>query len=689
MTSEEEKEIIRNVPFMQYFTPQQLEEFHAGGRRLELKKDDLIFNEGDAGDTMYIILAGSIEIFKQNKQIAVRGPGDYFGEMAMIESKPRSAGARVMEDTLLFELDHVVFDHFLNSNTRIVKQFLQTISSRCRVDLDIIDSGYLQLFKSEERYRTIIETISDIVFQVNPDGTIEFINSAVKVLGYEPEELIGKHFTTILNEEKTPFLLEDLLTKRIGPRATTNAEVVFRVNEDNPISEFIDEMFFLVDSHGVWNVRNDLVMKKGAAKKFLGTLCIARDFTERKKNEELMERRKDELETLVYERTKVLEQAKKEAEFANEAKTQFLSRVSHELRTPLNAIIGFSELIVEGGLRTSKEKLIGFAQNILDSGRHLLSLITEILDLSRIESDTIQINITDVDMILTLRELVMNIEPEANRYEVTVTNSTQGMDPVYVKADDVKLRQVVLNLLNNALKYNRKGGTVQVCLRTTSGNTAVLEVEDTGVGIPLEDQHKIFEPFQRLKWEYSDIQGTGIGLTICRRLMNLMKGSIGFTSIPDKGSCFFIELPLGKNRTQSPDDAPVENKQTEPAPTSRKTVMYIEDEPINRALIAACLANLEWIDLHTATTAEEGLELAQKLRPDLVLLDILLPGMNGYSAVAEFKKNPVTRDTPIIALTAQAMQDDIEKIKRAQFDSYLTKPVQLQILNETLSRYLK
>ena len=311
------------------------------------------------------------------------------------------------------------------------------------------------------------------------------------------------------------------------------------------------------------------------------------------------------------------------------------------------------------------------------------------MDLSRIESDTIQLKITDVDMILTLQELVMNIEPEANRYEVTVTNSTRGMDPVHVRADDVKLRQVVLNLLNNALKYNRKGGTVEVRLRTTPENTAVLEIEDTGVGIPLEDQNKVFEPFQRLKWEYSDIQGTGIGLTICRRLMNLMKGSISFTSVPDKGSCFFIELPLGENKIGNPDPAPAKNTHTELPATSRKTVMYIEDEPINRALITACLADFEWIDLYTATTAEEGLELAQKLKPDLVLLDILLPGMNGYSAAAEFKKNPVTRDTPIIALTAQAMKDDIEKIKRARFDNYLTKPVQIQLLNETLSRYLK
>ena len=226
-------------------------------------------------------------------------------------------------------------------------------------------------------------------------------------------------------------------------------------------------------------------------------------------------------------------------------------------------------------------------------------------------------------------------------------------------------------------------------MRTTPENTAVLEIEDTGVGIPLEDQNKVFEPFQRLKWEYSDIQGTGIGLTICRRLMNLMKGSISFTSVPDKGSCFFIELPLGENKIGNPDPAPAKNTHTELPATSRKTVMYIEDEPINRALITACLADFEWIDLYTATTAEEGLELAQKLKPDLVLLDILLPGMNGYSAAAEFKKNPVTRDTPIIALTAQAMKDDIEKIKRARFDNYLTKPVQIQLLNETLSRYLK
>ncbi len=686
MTIEEENKIIGNIPFLKDFNQDQLAEFIAAGQMLDFEKNQLIFNDGDPGQTMYIILSGSIEIFKQNKQIAIRGPGDYFGEMAMIESKPRSAGARTLKDTRLFEIGREVFDRFLNSNTQIVKQFLQTISSRCRVDLDIIDTGYLQLFKSEERYRTIVETISDLVFQLDPDGKIEFINSAIQVLGYEPGDLIGKHVSALLKDDGS---VEDLLTKRIGPRATTNCEVTFQVNRESPISEFVDEMYFLVDAHGVWNVRNDLVMKKGSNKKFLGTLCIARDFTEKKKEQERLEKRKEELEILVKERTQVLEQAKKEAEFANQAKTEFLSRVSHELRTPLNAIIGFSELIVESGIKTSREKIIEFAANILKSGKHLLSLVTEILDLSRIESNSIEIDIVDIDLVVLVSNLLYLMAPDAARRKVEIINSTPEQGSLHVKADDLKLKQVVLNLLSNAIKYNRENGKVEIRLRKTPNQTAILEVEDTGLGIAEEDARKVFEPFQRMNWEYSDVEGTGIGLTLSRRMMGLMKGSIGFKSAQGKGSCFFIELPLA-----NPDvnRSPKQDQRAAPSGTradGKRTVLYIEDEPANIALVEAVFSDTDNIQLISAKTAEEGIALTAKLKPDLILLDILLPGVDGFGALKELRKLPGLNNVPVIALTAQAMKEDIDRIRQSGFDDYITKPLQILNLKSMVSHFLK
>ncbi len=547
MTSDQELKIISNIPFLQHFNPKEFKEFVSAGKKCFFKKGQLIFSEGDVGKRMYIILSGMVEIFKENKQIAKRGSGDYFGEMAMIESKPRSASARTVEDTELFEIGQNVFDGFLSSNTKAVKQFLQTISGRCRVDLDIIDTGYLEMYKSEERYRTIVETISDIVIQIDPEGKITFVNSAVMVLGYSPKDLVGKPYQELMDYIDGKASIDNLLTKRIGPRATSNAEIDFHVNEDSPIFEFIQKMPFLLDAHGVWNVRNDIVLKKGTQKKFMGTLCVARDFTERKISEDRLKKRKMELEGLVKARTQVMEEAKKEAEHANMAKTQFLSNVSHELRTPLNAILGFTQLLEASPDISLPEKEAGFLQNINIAGAHLLSLIQEILDLSRIESDDVKVEIENLDVFLLIRDLVEIISPQALEAGIVLNFENPG-EAVYVKADETKLRQVILNLLTNAIKYNKENGTVGIHVKTLAGGTVEISVVDTGIGIAGEDHWKVFEPFQRLNWENSKVEGTGIGLTISKRLMKLMDGRIGFHSTLGQGSRFFIELPLGEKK---------------------------------------------------------------------------------------------------------------------------------------------
>lgn len=543
MTSDQELKIISNIPFLQYFNPKELEGFVRAGRKCSFEKEQVIFNEGETGEKMYIILSGTVEIFKENKQIAKRSSGDYFGEMAMIESKPRSASARALEATELFEIGQNVFDAFLNSNTRIVKQFLQTISGRCRVDLDIIDTGYLEMYKSEERYRTIVETISDIVLQMDPDGKITFVNSAVMILGYSPKELIGKPYQKFMESIEREKSIEDLLTKRIGPRATSNAEIDFKVNEDSPIYEFIQRMPFLVDAHGMWDVRNDIVMKKGTQKKFMGTLCIARDYTERKISEDKIKKRKEELEELVKARTQIVEQAKKEAEYANRAKTEFLSNVSHELRTPLNAILGFTQLLESSENISLPENEAEFLRNISVAGTHLFSLVKEILDLSRIESKDMKVEIESLDVFFLIRDLMKIVSPQALESGITLSFE-DSEEEIYVKADETKLRQVILNLLSNAIKYNKENGTVDIRVKLMVGKMVEISVVDTGVGIAEEDHWKVFEPFQRLNCESSNIEGTGIGLTISKRLMELMEGRIGFHSTLGSGSRFFIELPL-------------------------------------------------------------------------------------------------------------------------------------------------
>lgn len=387
--------------------------------------------------------------------------------------------------------------------------------------------------------------------------------------------------------------------------------------------------------------------------------------------------------------------AKLEAENANRAKSQFLSSMSHELRTPMNAILGFTQLLETEKLTEIQRESV---EEISKAGYHLLNLINEVLDLSKIEAGHADLSIEAVDISSLLEECRTLIGPLLDKFQVSLhlVSEPSGID--MVRADPRRLKQALLNLLTNACKYNRAGGNVRIECSAMEDSWIRISVSDTGHGIPDELLDKLFLPFNRLGAENSSIEGTGIGLVITRQLIELMGGRVGVESRLGDGTTFWIELHQEDNSSGSksrslevsefPETASESMSVLKAEPECRFTVLYIEDNPANMRLVGQVLAQRSNIDLLTAHEPYQGLELAESSRPDLILLDINLPGMDGYELLARLRAGETGRSIPILAISANAMPKDIERGFKAGFDEYLTKPLDLSVFFAELDKYL-
>jgi signal transduction histidine kinase len=551
------------------------------------------------------------------------------------------------------------------------KKELEILNNKLTITID-------NLAASEERYRGLVQTIPDIVYRLDRDGNFTFVNDAVRQLGYHQAELLGRHISTILFEEDIGHVSADSVLgqmldtegfeapklfdeQRTSDLTTASLEIRLKTETGEP-TEFAEiktigsEVIYVeVNSTGLYGDESS------AAPQYVGTVGVIRDISERRLA------------------AKAADAAQQQAIAANKAKTEFLSGMSHELRTPLNAILGFGQLldIPENPLN---EDQLESVTHILDGGEHLLKLINEVLDLTKIESGQLSMSFEQInpyDAIKQCVDMTRNLCKAAN---VTLVNEIDQSSDLWFIADLTRFKQVCLNLLSNAAKYNNDGGTITVRGERIE-DIIRFTIEDTGRGIPVDRQHEIFTPFHRLGAEKEDVEGTGIGLTISRELIEKMQGRIGFESEEGVGSSFWMELPVSNDTIDPSQPEPMPHAETQNLTSvltelrQEKTILYIEDNPTNVALMRRIISRSPKVKLFTAVTAEEGLKHAEDIMPDLILMDINLPGMSGIEAKYALAASPATRDIPVVAVSANVMDEEVAEAMKSGMLHYIKKPV--------------
>jgi CheY-like chemotaxis protein len=358
--------------------------------------------------------------------------------------------------------------------------------------------------------------------------------------------------------------------------------------------------------------------------------------------------------------------------------------MSHELRTPLNAILGFSQLMMMNP-NQNIEKRKSNIDHIYQAGSHLLELVDEVLDLSKIESGQFSLTEENLNASLIIKELIAQIQPLAKENKVEIVNHLSQQDDHFVEADHKSFAQIMLNLLSNGIKYNKEDGSIAVDGGVLSKDKIWISVSDNGLGVSNKNIEKLFEPFERLGQEYGEVHGTGIGLSISKSLAELMGGSLSAECELGKGCSFKIVLPVGKREPvnmTTPDSGSATLKID--IQSKSHTILYIEDNRKNLILIEKILETRAQIKFLPAMHPREGIELARTHRPDLILMDMQLPDMDGTAAFRELQKFQETCAIPVIAVSAQAMESDIKKALDIGFKDYITKPIDVPKLLNTI-----
>jgi PAS domain S-box-containing protein len=502
----------------------------------------------------------------------------------------------------------------------------------------------LELRGSEERFRLLAQNSSDVISRLSLDMRIQYVSPACRpVYGYEPEEMVGRFAFEFVHPDDVDGLRGDFSPDGDHAATITNVHRVLRR-----------------DGETVWVEAKIRALRDVVSGEPTEFHAVARDVSERKQAEADVSRAKDD------------------AELANAAKSEFLSRMSHELRTPLHAILGFGELLAREDLSPQQRE---YLSPITRAGAHLLELINEVLDLSRIEGGALHLSLEPVDVGEVVGETLEMLEPLAAARSVTVAPPRYAEDEVCVRADRQRLKQVLLNLLSNAVKYNRPGGEVRVVAARHGSSRVRIEVTDTGVGIAADDLARAFAAFERLGAETTEVEGTGLGLALAKRLIEAMGGAIGVESEVGHGTTFWLDLPKHaapalRSASREPEQQPAEP--AGPVRSDARTVLYIEDNPSNVKLVALILRKRPEVKLLVAQQGSLGLELAREHVPALVLLDMDLPDMPGEEVLRRLRGDARTADVTVVMVSADAIPEHVAHLRACGADGYLTKPFELE-----------
>jgi two-component system, sensor histidine kinase and response regulator len=384
------------------------------------------------------------------------------------------------------------------------------------------------------------------------------------------------------------------------------------------------------------------------------------------------------------EKNYFLLEAKEKAELSEQEKTKFLARMSHELRTPMNSILGFSQLMLLDSTEVVSPLHTDYLYEVLKAGEHLLELIDEVLDLAKIDAGKINLSMGDVELWPVLNECVSLLGPVADRRNIKfLINDVSNME-CCVRADRMRLKQVIINLLTNAIKYNKEGGSISLSCNDLKDGWIRIAVTDEGQGISRSEHKQIFEPFERLI-NSTDIPGTGIGLALVKQLLVLMGGSVSVDSVQGKGSTFWFVLPVGQGSATLGNGLDSGGVSIFPLIKPHYTLLYVEDNPANIKLVSEIIIRRPEIKLLTAENAGLGLDVAMACRPDLILLDIHLPDMNGTELLNQLRQHWETKDIPVVAVSADVIEPVIQKTLNEGFKQYITKPIEVEKFNDVIN----